>query len=76
MGVVTELYYAANGSGQCCVFLGRPVRNEEWRVWEGRMYGFISSTVAWMETFGLNLPPMKWEDEPLKLTLTLTFDEE
>ena len=66
-----DLYYAVNGSGQGVVYVGRPVRNDHFKCWQGRIVSCINMTVSFFEANGFDLPPIKWSDEPVKLSLIL-----
>ena len=68
------LYYAVNRSGQGCIFVGKPTRNEILGVWKGQIVGYVTMTIARMESSGSRLPDIGWLDNPIRLTLTLTHE--
>ncbi len=69
-----EIFYAVNKSGQGCVFADEPRRDTGLEVWEGQYNGSITMVVARMESLGFVLPRITWEDEPVKLKLSLTYE--
>ena len=70
------LYYAVNGSGQSCIFTTYPVRDEHFKTWVGEMVGMFSMVVSQMEAEGLiELPILKWSDEPVELELSIKIAE-
>lgn len=69
------LWYAVNGNGHGHVFVDRPVRDERWKMWLGHIEGCVYQVVSLMESCGVSIPPMRWEDEPLCLSLTLTLEQ-
>lgn len=69
-----EIFYAVNKSGQGCVFEDEPSRDTGLEVWEGQYNGSITMVVARMESLGFVLPRITWEDEPVKLKLSLTYE--
>jgi hypothetical protein len=70
--VVKNLYYAVGGSGQGCIFVTFPERDEHRKVWCGEIVGMYCSLVWQFEAEGLlELPVMSWKDEPVKLELNL-----
>ncbi len=72
-----ELWYAVNGDGFGCTFTTYPVRDDHRKVWLGEVTHPYYSLVADMESEGLIiLPPLKWSDDPVKLTLSLTVSSD
>lgn len=69
-----EIFYAVNKSGQGCVFEDEPSRDTVLEVWVGQYNGSITMVVARMESLGFVLPRITWEDEPVKLKLSLTYE--
>lgn len=65
------LYYAVSGRGHGNVFTEPPARNEHFKIWEGRIEGCYSSVVADMESRGLELPNISWDDDPAEITLSI-----
>ena len=65
-----NLYYAVNGSGQGCVFTTFPVRDNHFKVWCGDQISCYTMAVSQMESDGLELPALKWSDEPIKIKLS------
>ena len=68
-----EIYYAVHKSGQGCVFVATPTRDNTRQVWTGQYDGHVTSVVARMESLGFVLPRITWEDEPVKLKLSLAY---
>lgn len=72
MAKVKKLWYAVSGKGQGRVFTTYPVRDEHFKVWLAESVGCISMTAMLLESDGLlEFPPMKWEDEPIELELSI-----
>lgn len=73
-----KLWYAVNGSGQGCLFTTYPTRNEHFKIWRGEMISSYIRTVMQMESEGeaFRLPAIRWEDEPVQLSLTLEIDNQ
>lgn len=69
-----EIFYAVNKSGQGCVFKEEPSRDTVLEVWVGQYNGSITMVVARMESLGFVLPRITWEDEPVKLKLSLAYE--
>lgn len=69
-----EIYYAVNKSGQGRVFQDKPKRNNNLDVWAGQYDGSVTILVARMESLGFVLPKITWEDEPVKLKLSLGYE--
>ena len=68
-----ECYYAINRNGQGYVFIGEPTRNEQCGCWVGVMSYALISILYRLEKYGFSLPDMKWEDNPVKLNLSLSY---
>lgn len=69
--MIKKLYYAVNGSGQGVVFVDPPYRDAKLKVWCGNMITFLSMAVMQMESEGLELPAIKWSDEPVELLMDI-----
>lgn len=69
------LYYAANGTGQCCVFAGRPVRDENRKVWMGEIVPCFALVVMQLESEGLALPNISWKDDAVKIGLDVEIEK-
>ena len=70
--MVKTLYYAVNGSGQGCIFVTPPQRDDYFKVWKGVQIGCYTSVCMQMESERLlSLPPLRWNDEPVMLSLEL-----
>lgn len=68
------LFYAVNGSGCGCVFTDKPERDEHFKVWKGEIIGLFCSLVMQFEAEGLlSLPALRWNDEPIELTVTVSL---
>ncbi len=74
MEKVLSLWYAVSKTGQGRIFTSKPVRNGNFGIWTGNHLGFATETVIYMETEGFTLPTLRWDDEPIKLALTLSMD--
>ncbi len=66
------LYCAVNKSGQYCIFIGEPFRDNLFEAWIGESDCSVSMVVSRMEALGFVLPKITWEDEPVELKLSLT----
>ena len=66
-----ELYYAVSGTGQGVVYKGRPFRDDHRKCWLGEMIGCVNTVVCLFEAEGFELPAIRWNDEPVKLELSL-----
>lgn len=66
-----KLWYAVSRKGQGRVFTTCPVRDEHFGVWLGASAGCISTTFMLFEADGLELPNLKWGDDPVQLELTI-----
>ena len=64
-----ELFYAVNPSGQGNIFVSRPIRGE--RYWMGVIEPCFSMVLNCLESEGFCFPSLKWQDEPVKLTLSV-----
>lgn len=71
-----KLYYAVNGSGQGCVFVSMPFRNEHCKIWVGEIDGLYCRFLMQAEAEGLYLPPMKWSDEPIEIIINISINKE
>lgn len=69
-----KLYYVKSRRGQGVVYTDKPRRREDLGVWAGKIEGIYCSLVDDMESRGLlKLPPLTYDDEPIELTLTLSY---
>ena len=68
-----KLWYAVNGKGQGRVFTTKPERDKHFKVWLAESVGCISTLVMMMEADGMELPDLKWSDEPVELKLSLSY---
>lgn len=69
-----ELYYAVGGTGQGCIFSTKPERDEVRKIWVGDIVGCYMSVVMQMEFEGLQLPSLKWSDEPVKIKIEVCIE--
>ena len=69
-----EIFYAVNKSGFGCVFEEEPSRDTMHDAWVGQYNGIVTMVVARMESLGFELPRITWEDEPVKLKLSLSYE--
>lgn len=67
-----NIWYAVSKSGQGCVFVTQPERNDHRGIWEGTLMGCVTSLVMTMESEGFELPRIKWNDDPVRFTLKLS----
>lgn len=68
-----KLWYAVNAKGQGRLFTTLPERNESFKIWVGESIGVISSVFMIFESEGLEVPDLKWKDDPVELELSLKF---
>lgn len=73
MDKTITVFFAVSGRGQGNVYLERPERNDKLKIWVGPLDGCISSFVSMMEADGLELPPLKWDDDPYPITITTGY---
>ena len=67
-----KIYYAVNGKGQGRIFTSLPVREEHFKIWCAESVGCVSMTAMLLESDGeLELPALKWSDDPVELELTI-----
>lgn len=69
-----EAFYAVDESGQGKIFAEEPYRNSIYGVWQGKSAVSISSILWRLESLGFILPKITWEDKPIKLKLSLTYE--
>ena len=62
-------YYAVNGSGQGVVFTSYPQRDHHLKIWVGDIVTCFTMAFNQMEAEGLQLPAIKWSDEPVTVNL-------
>lgn len=67
------IFYAVSKTGQGRVFINRPERNEHFGIWMGEHIGFISSLFMWAESEGLELPDIRWKDDPVPMKVSIGF---
>lgn len=65
------LWYAVSRKGQGRIFTTCPVRDDHFGIWLGESIGCITTVVMLFESDGLELPPLKWDDEPRKIELSI-----
>ena len=67
------LYYAVSRRGQGNIYTEKPEREEHFGIWAGHIEGCYQSVVSDMECEGVvELPDIRWEDDPVELKLTIT----
>lgn len=66
-----EVYIAANKSGQIRVFTTYPERNDSFGIFVGDHVGCISTLFMLFEADGMDLPDLKFNDEPRKFRITI-----
>ena len=71
-----KIWYAVSKKGQGRVFTTCPVRNEHWGVWEAESVGCISMLFMMFEADGLELPDLKWQDDPVAMENTMELCHE
>ena len=64
-----SIWLAASSTGQMQAFVDKPTRNEHRGVWMGTCKGCVSSLLILLESEGLRLPLMKWNDEPREIKI-------
>lgn len=69
------IFYAVNKNGQGCIFEEEPRKDTILEVWTGQYSGSVTIIVARMEALGFVLPKITWDDEPVKLKLSLAYEE-
>ena len=67
-----EIYYAVNRSGQGRVFTSVPVKNDAIGVYSGDSAGNLTMFVMMMVSRGFKLPAITYDDEPVKLKISIT----
>lgn len=70
-----KLWYAVSKKGQGRIYTSLPVRNEHWGIWEADSVGAVSTVFMLMEAEGMEVPDLKWKDEPVEMTLTIKIGE-
>ena len=68
------LYYAVNRSGQGCIFMEKPKRDNVFERWVGEYHPCVTLTIDLMAMLGFVLPKLSWPDEPVKIKLTLNHE--
>jgi len=71
--MVRKLWYAVSKGGQGRVFTSLPVRNEHFGIFEGESIGAVSTVFMLFESEGLEVPDIKWKDDPVELELSIKF---
>lgn len=66
-----KLWYAVSKKGQGRVFTTCPIRDEHFGIWLGESIGCISTTLMLFESDGLDLPAIKWNDDPVQIELSI-----
>lgn len=69
------IYLAANKSGQVRVFTTKPERDEKWGLWLGESVGCISTLFMLFEADGMQVPDLKFSDEPIKYSISIDEDD-
>ena len=70
-----SVFYAVNKNGQGCIFEERPRKDTILEIWTGQYSGSVTIIVARMEALGFVLPKITWNDDPVKLKLSLSYEE-
>ena len=56
------------------MYTTKPVRESHRRVWLGRVEGIYCRLLMDMESRGYRLPSLTWDDEPVEVELTLSWE--
>lgn len=67
------VYYAVDECGQGWLFESKPHRNMVCGWWYGDKDIHITVVVMRMEALGFVLPDITWDDDPVELTLSLSY---
>jgi hypothetical protein len=70
-----KCYYAVNSGGQGYVYQFPPRRDVGRGAWCGQGSAWLASLLCRMESIGFEMPRVTWDDEPVELTLSLTYEE-
>lgn len=66
-----KIWLAASKSGQLRVFTSAPERDDRFGVWKGNSKGCITAFLSMMESDGLQIPELKWNDAPVEIEITV-----
>lgn len=69
------VYLAANKSGQVRVFTTKPERDEHFGIFVGESIGCISTLFMIFEADGMQVPDLKFSDEPRKYSISIDEDD-
>lgn len=68
------VYYAVNKHGQGFVFADRPMRDEHFGTWVGKMVGCVAMFVSYLETdAGFELPRITFSDDPVPIAVNVGY---
>ncbi len=65
-----EFWVCTSGSGQTCIFVDKPIRDNINKRWKGIISGSLNSFIM---AFSISLPKLTWNDDPKILTITIKF---
>lgn len=68
------IWLAVNKSGGYRIFKQKPRRDTTTDTWCGDYDGEAMIILAHMEVKGFKLPSLTWQDVPVKLKLSLTYE--
>ncbi len=68
------IWIACQKSGSYRTFKQVPNRNTVQGVWEGDYDSKGQVAIAHLETLGLSLPSLTWEDEPVQLNISIVWE--
>lgn len=66
-----KIFYAVSKRGQGRVFTTKPERDENFGVWLGESCGCISATFMLFEADGMEVPDIKWKDDPVEFEISI-----
>lgn len=67
-----KIWLVCTKKGQIRVYTSYPVRDEKWGVFLGESIGCISTLFMLFEADGMEIPPLKWEDEPYPMEISIS----
>lgn len=65
-----EFWVCTSGSGQTCIFVDKPKRINEKKMWRGTILGSLNSILMACD---VKLPLLTWNDEPKRVLVTINF---
>ena len=68
-----KAWLAASKGGQLKIFDTKPERNEAFGIWVGNMTTAMMVFLMEIESRGMELPNMTWNDEPVEVSISFDF---